>query len=170
MLILLKDAQDISEYSKYLDDRFMRPIFEESKLTMGNTKFSIPQFAVSVDEIAKRVDIQLDYQNPMSFKPEQEVSLKVWVKNVQNLTIRVFELNTTTFYKDKKQEIQSNIDLDGLVAGYEEHHTFSNPPIERVKREFKFPKLPKRGVFAIEFIGGGEIISSSYPKRTMVDH
>ena len=158
LLNLLKDAKDTSEYSPYLTDSFLNPLFAEARITMGGGKVQdyVPKYLSSVESIAKRVDIQLDSSNPKYYLPGQEINLKVWIKNVSALTIKIFELNTTTYYKDNKSEIPANIELDGLVAGYEEQHTYTNAPIERVLREFKFPKLPARGVFAIELIGGGK--------------
>ena len=45
---------------------------------------------------------------------DELVTLQVLVKNVKKLLVKVFEINTTTYYRENKTELSSDINLDGL--------------------------------------------------------
>lgn len=130
----------------------------EAKLTTGIGKSEdYLSLVSSIESFAKTAEINFLPQNKSSFEVDEEISLKLSIKNVPKLTIQVFEINTTFWYKQNKRAVPADINLDGLVANYEEKHDFSAvPPIQRKVHEFRFPNLPKRGVFAFEVIGGGK--------------
>ena len=54
-------------------------------------------------------------------------SIKVWTKNTGTLIARVFEVNTDAFYRRYQREINTDIDLDGLVANEEQVYTSEDP-------------------------------------------
>ncbi len=83
--------------------------------------------------------------------------MDVNVKNVKKLIVKIFEINTTNYYRENKREISSDINLDGLVANYEQEHEYKEAPIRKITRNLKFPFLDnKRGVFVVELIGNGK--------------
>ena len=41
---------------------------------------------------------------------------RLTLKNVPNLVVKVFEINTQNFYRQNLREIDTDINLDGLVA------------------------------------------------------
>lgn len=89
---------------------------------------------------------------------EEEVKLKVELKNVQTLYIKIFEFNTETYYKKTLQEFSPDINLDGLVASNEKVvDTFKDrPSTKKFIETFSFPELSNRvGLFIVEFIGNG---------------
>ena len=55
--------------------------------------------------------------NPAVFGVNDPVSLKVSVKNVNKLIVKIFEINTTNYYKEFKTEIASNINL-GMLSWF----------------------------------------------------
>ena len=70
--------------------------------------------------------------------------------------MKVFEINTRNFYRKNLREVDTDILLDGLVANDEQLHEYKDAPLLRKSRKFKFDKLNKRGVYVIDFIGGGK--------------
>ena len=84
------------------------------------------------------------------------MALDLYVKNVDTLIVKVFEINTQNFYREHLAEIGSDINLDGLVANEEKTYTYQEPPLLRVRRHFEFPVLNHRGVYVIDFIGNGK--------------
>jgi hypothetical protein len=80
----------------------------------------------------------------------------LFVKNVDTLIVKVFEVNTQNFYREQLKEIGPDINLDGLVANEEKTYTYKEPPLLRVRRHFEFPVLNHRGVYVIDFIGNGK--------------
>lgn len=90
------------------------------------------------------------------FKVNEEVELKLVIKNVQTLYIKIFEFNTETYYKKRLAPFNTTLNLDGLVAAEEETKTYDRPALIQFEDTFKFPQLKgKVGLFIIEFIGNG---------------
>ena len=54
------------------------------------------------------------------------------------------------------KEIDTDINLDGLVANAEQTHKSEESPLRRVPKTFAFPQLTKPGVYVIDFIGSGK--------------
>ncbi len=84
------------------------------------------------------------------------MGLDLFVKNVETLIVKVFEINTQNIYRETFKEVGTEINLDGLVANEEKTYTYEQPPLRRVRRHFEFPALNQRGVYVIDFIGNGK--------------
>src|SRR5262249_56467680 len=69
--------------------------------------------------------------------------------------VNVFEINTRNYYREHLREVDTDVNLDGLVANLEQTFKYTDPPLRRVKRHFDFPTLKKAGVYVIDFIGNG---------------
>uniref|UniRef100_A0A6B2KWL3 Uncharacterized protein n=1 Tax=Arcella intermedia TaxID=1963864 RepID=A0A6B2KWL3_9EUKA len=106
--------------------------------------------------ITERVEIEFPASNITHFSAKTPVALEVDLKNIKTLLVKVFEINLANYYKDKQSEVTGDIDLDGLVAQQETVYTYQENPLHRIRRRFEFPSLQKRGIFVIEFIGGGK--------------
>lgn len=106
--------------------------------------------------LADTVEITFAENNPERFKPTDDVSLRVFFKNVPKVTVKVFEINTTAYYMDKRSEISTAMKLDGMIANEETVLAFESAPIVRTVRRVPLPSLAgRRGVFFVELIGGG---------------
>src|SRR6185295_11033960 len=54
-------------------------------------------------------------------------------------------------------EVETSINLDGLVANQETPYNYAEePPLRRVRRTFEFPTLKNPGVYVVDFIGNGK--------------
>jgi len=110
-----------------------------------------------IKELKERVELDFLPTNSKRFHPSELVELELDVKNVPTLIVKVFEINTINYYRDKLSDVPININLDGLVPHEEKLYNYTEPPIRRIRRKFGFPSLNnKRGVFVIDFIGNGK--------------
>ncbi len=184
LLHFLKDAKDSKKFAPYLRESWLRAVFAESKITNGVGKpadwaslLSPSQFQALKD----RVDIEFDPTSPEVYSLDDEATLKVHLKNVPKLIIKVFEINTLNYYRNRKDEVSTDIELDGLVANHVEVHEYKEAPQLRHLREFKIPSIEKRrGLWVVEFIGGGKssravirkgslgILTRSLPKGELI--
>jgi len=80
----------------------------------------------------------------------EPVELDVFVKNVSTLIIKIFEINTMSYYRENLSEINTKINLDGLVPNEEMVFEYKDAPIVRTLRKIAFPNLNKRGAFVID--------------------
>jgi len=71
--------------------------------------------------------LEFDETNKKMFGVDEEVTLEVNLKNIQQLYVRVFEFNTETYYKKNLQKFDTNVNLDGLEARIKEVREYSHP-------------------------------------------
>jgi hypothetical protein len=153
--------EDVStkEFEPYIDDVWLRHLFAETKIENGAgdpeewaSKLPPELFRAFRD----RIDIDFDFANKTDYAADEPVALDLFVKNVPNLLVKVFEVNTRTVYRTRLTEVDTDINLDGLVANSERSVKYDDSPLRRVPRKFEFPELGKPGVYVIDFIGGGK--------------
>ena len=145
-------------YAPYLRDEYVKEVFAETKVVNGigdmEQWYSMLPPA-KYQALKERVDIEFTPTNKTLYRADERVSLKLHVKNVESLIVKVYEINTLNFYRETGRELNTDIDLDGLVPNEEKVHAYEEPPLRRVLRTFDFRDLNRPGVFVIEFIGNG---------------
>jgi hypothetical protein len=160
LLHFLKDAGDSKKFAPYLRDSWLRRVFAEAKIIHGIGKpadWASLLSPAEFQELKDRVDIEFDPTSREVYGLNDDVSLKIHLKNVPKLIVKVFEINTLNYYRNLGNEVSTDIDLDGLVANHVEVHEYKDSPQLRIARDFKIPAIDKRrGLWVIEFIGGGK--------------
>eukprot|EP00923_Selenidium_pygospionis_P020584 GHVN01035533.1.p1 GENE.GHVN01035533.1~~GHVN01035533.1.p1 ORF type:complete len:2468 (+),score=417.48 GHVN01035533.1:775-7404(+) len=156
---------DMKEVKPYTTDDFVMKIFAEAQIVTGRDaggKYTSWLTPSEYSQLKERVTVELDISNKEYYRVDEDVSLLVNTKNASPLIIKVFEINTAGFYANGSKrtstavKIGTDIDLDGLVAGVENTHTYDDPPLIWKRRKFDFPQLKnKRGVWVIEAIASG---------------
>ncbi|NUN47922.1 MAG: hypothetical protein HUU15_03730 [Candidatus Brocadiae bacterium] len=152
-------AADLSEFAPWVHTSFLTRVLVSTKLLLGegNSKELADRLNDPNErqKLENRVDLVFSKTNPGWFRAADEVSLDLEVKNVPTLTVKVFEINALNWFLATGRDVDTSLDLDGLVAGEEQTHAYAEPPIRRVRRTFRFPALSGPGIFISEFIGGG---------------
>lgn len=155
----LVEAQDLKEFSPWVENNYLKERFAEAKITAG--KGDGEQWASWLNPskyqaLIKRVDLEFSPTNPRLFPVDQPVEIKLTTKNVRNLIVKVFEINTRNYYRKNQNEINTNINLDGLVANWQKTFEYTDAPALRTERTFRFDEIDHRGVFIVDFIGNGK--------------
>jgi hypothetical protein len=153
------DKADTKEYEPYINDVWLRHLFAETKMELGAgdpeqwaSKLPPELFRALKD----RIDIDFAFTNKTDFAADEPVALDLHVKNVPSMIVKVFEINTKTVYRTHLKEVDTDINLDGLVANSERVQKYDDSPFRRQDRRFQFPELNKPGVYIIDFIGAGK--------------
>ena len=105
--------------------------------------------------LADRVDIELSPRNPARFDETDAVTLDVFVKNVTELQIKVFRVNVLAYFLARGEEIDTSLDLDGMVASDERALRFDAAPIRRAQITIDLPGCARPGTYVVELIGNG---------------
>jgi len=147
------------DFEPFINDVYLKHLFAETKIV--NSLGEPEQWAslLPPDQFRRlkdRVDLDFDPANQTDFAANDPVRLDVHVKNVSTLIVKVFEINARNFYRIHAREIDTDINLDGLVANDEQSHAYEESPFHRVTRHFEFPKLDRPGIYVIDFIGNGQ--------------
>ena len=155
----LVQAESTKEFDPYINDVYLRQLFAETKIENGLG--DAEQWASLLPpeqfrRLKERIDIDFAYTNKTDFTADEPVKLDLFVKNVPTLLVKVFEVNTQNFYRTNQREVDTDINLDGLVANAEQTKTYTDPPLRRLARHFEFATLTKPGVYVVDFIGAGK--------------
>ncbi len=154
----LLDAANTKDFEPYINDVYLKYLFAEVKIVNG---LGEPEQWASLlspelfQQLRERIDIDFVPTNKTLFDANEPVALNLHVKNVGTLIVKVFEINTKNYYRDALREVDTDINLDGLVANVEQTHSYNDAPLRRVARKFEFPQLTKPGVYIVDFIGNG---------------
>ncbi|MBX3400732.1 MAG: hypothetical protein KF873_18515 [Gemmataceae bacterium] len=152
-------ATSTKEFEPYINDVYLMHLFAETKAEngLGDAEEWAAKLPPELFRAIKdRIDIDFAATNKVDYAVDEAVKLDLFVKNVSSLLVKVFEINTTNVYRSTLREIDTDINLDGLVANSETAHAYSEAPLRRMARTFEFPELKKPGVYVIDFIGGGK--------------
>ncbi len=153
----LVDAKDWSAFAEYLDETYVKELFAETKLLAGTGEpdqwYSLMPPARQ-QALRDRVDLALLPQNPAYYDVGETVKIRVAVKNVQRLTVQVFELDAFHYYQDHAT-LTTAVDLDGLAPGTEKVLEYPLPPLRRHAETIELPQIAGRGVYVVELIGNG---------------
>lgn len=166
------DDSDYDDFSPYVNDTWLRELFAETKIVNGlgdmETWYAwLPP--ARYQALRERVDLEFLPSNATHFQAGEAVGLDVAVKNVDNLIVKVFEINTPNLYRNTLSEVGTDINLDGLVAHSERLYEYDAPPLRRIVRHFDFPKLSTRGVYVVELIGNG-VSSRALVRKGQLHH
>src|SRR5262245_26430790 len=152
-------ADGTKEYESWINDVYLKHLYAETNIEQGKGDSETWASQLPPElfrQLKDRVDIDFAHTNKTSFGAGEAVSLDLSIKNVPTLIVKVFEINMLSFYKTHKREVDTDINLDGLVANAEQTVNYTDPPLRRMERKFEFPQLTKPGVYVVDFIGGGK--------------
>ncbi len=149
----------LAPWIEHVSDTWLKPILAEALITngIGNAERWAPLITpTAFQQLKDRVDIEFPATNAPQFLPGDDIAFDVVVKNTPKLIVKIFELNTLNFFQTQQRQLNTDLNLDGLVANSEQTHAFDGGPFQRTRQKFAFPDLKgKRGAWIIEFIGGG---------------
>ncbi|WP_395736053.1 autotransporter-associated beta strand repeat-containing protein [Prosthecobacter sp.] len=154
------DPNDVlAKWTDYIAEEWLTPVLAEAVITNGIGRAERWASLISPAEfqrLKERVDIEFPATNAPEFKPGDDIQFDVTVKNTPKLIVKIFELNTLNFFQTQQRQLNTDLNLDGLVANSEQTHAFDGGPFVRKRQTFKFPELKaRRGAWIVEFIGGG---------------
>ncbi len=152
-------ADDYKVFLPFVSDTYLKQAFAETKIVSGlgdAEKWYAMLPPATYQQLKERIDLDFAYTNKTELSPDDPVGIDLYVKNVETLIVRVFEINTQNVYRETLKDVGTDINLDGLIANQEKTYTYKEPPLRRVRRHFEFPSIDQRGVYVIDFIGNGK--------------
>ena len=158
------NAGDLGEkmmapYTDYVLESWLRPVLGEALIVGGHgnaERWASLLNPTAFQQLKERVDIEFPATNPPFLQPGEAAQFDVIVKNTPRLIVKIYELNALNLFLTQKRQLNTDLNLDGLVPNSEQTHKFEIGPFKRNRQTFKFPELKgKRGAWIIEFIGTG---------------
>jgi hypothetical protein len=160
LLHFLTGAGDYKSYAPYLTDEYLKALYAEANIVGGvgdPEQWSSLLSPGAYQALKERVDLDFDPTAKEQFADDETVSVDLHVKNAENLIVKIYEINTYNYFLNFGRQINTDLNLDGLVANEELSFDYEEGPFKRTKRNYKFAQLnAKRGVWVVEFIGNGK--------------
>ncbi|QEF96173.1 hypothetical protein Mal15_02000 [Stieleria maiorica] len=154
----LRDAKDTRAYERYLQPDFLRRVFARTKLMAGVANpqpFYDMLSAGERRELRDKIQLSFAPTNPIHYDSRQPTELIVDVKNIDKLVVRVYEMNSLAFHRTNEGRLDTDVELDGLIATHEKTIQYDRPAIERHRETIPIPEASDRGVWIVDLVGKG---------------
>jgi hypothetical protein len=154
----LKDAADSGAFAEYLQPDYLRRVFAETKLLYGigtEERWYRLLTAAGRGVVRDSIELRLAAENPKRFAADAPTDLLVDVKNIDELVIRIYEINTMSYFRDHDRGVDTDIDLDGLIPTHERKLTFNQPAVRRHREKLSLAEIDGRGVWIVDLVGKG---------------
>ncbi|WP_164101567.1 hypothetical protein [Candidatus Laterigemmans baculatus] len=154
----LRDAETPDAFRGLLRPEYLNRVFAETKLLYGvgpADRWYRMLDAQQRQALNERVELSLSETNPRIRDLSTPAVLELDVKHVDELVVRVYEINTHAYYRTHTQPIDTDIDLDGLVATAEKRIPYTLPAVRRHRESIEIPGVEGRGVWIVDLLGGG---------------
>ncbi len=118
----LVEAENYDQFQPYVEENYLKHLFAEVKIVNGLGDAERWASLLPPEQyraLKERIDIDFAETNKTEYGPNEAVGLDVFVKNVETLLVKVFEINTNSYYRQYGREVGPDVDLDGLVANHE---------------------------------------------------
>lgn len=167
----LRSSDNVDAFAKLLNREYLERVQAETKILYGigdaaTWYAKLP--AAEQKSLRERVEMRFAPQNQNHYQATDRVSLMVELKNVPQLIVKIYRINTLNHYRNRLQPISTDIDLDGLVANVEKKLEYSQPAQLRHAETIDLSELDDRGVWVVDLLGGGQRSRAVIQKGNLV--
>ncbi len=154
----LKDAPNTNQFTGLVLEEYLQRVFAETKLIYGVGDEQLWYRILNPadrQQLRDRKELRLTAQNVEQLSVDDPAVLEIDIKNIDELTVRIYEINSQAYYRNHDTPLDTDIDLDGLVATAEQVIKFSQPAIQRHRERINLPEVTGRGVWVVDLVGEG---------------
>ena len=159
----IHDKAKIENFIDCVDNNKLEKLYYISRLLKGEeSASSINDKYITFNQycaLAQKKEITICEYNPTEFKINEDIKIDIEIKNIRNINISIYEINTENYYLEKKSEIDSSIDIEGLISSqnYDIKIEGTENPLKRIRKTIELNQIPKDrpGVYLIELLGNG---------------
>lgn len=156
--LLHQNIERAETYANYLDRRWLDREIATARLLYTDRDVDAATLTLgpaAAAALRERIDLAWSPHNPLRFGTDEPVVLEADVKHVPELVVKVFRIDPVAYFQNKRREVGTDLDLDGLAASHELVLKFSEPPVRRVRRRIELPMCARPGTYVIDLIGNG---------------
>ena len=150
---------NVDDFAPYLKREFLDRVYAQTKILYGLGDSAIwysKLTPIEQKELRERVELRFAPHNPHQFAIDDAVSLQVELKNVDQLLVKIYDINLLNYYRNHTQPLNTDIDLDGLIPNQQRQLKFSQPAQLRHTQQIDFPEFTGRGSWVVDLLGGGQ--------------
>lgn len=154
-----QSEDSIDSYSDYLDANWLKRVLAETKILRGDGDmerwYSLLNNPTRLEQLEKQIELRFLPTQQKFYGANDTVALELETKNVKQLLVKVFAIDSFRYHVEKQKAVDASIELDGVVANFEQTFDYDDAPMRRVKRSFDLPMLKNPGTYVVEFVGNG---------------
>ncbi len=154
-----QSEESVDAYSDYLDANWLKRVLAETKIMGGEGDmerwYSLLNDPTRLEQLEKKVELRFPPTVQKYYGANAPVTLEIETKNVKQLLVKVFAIDSYRYHVEQQKAVDASIELDGVVANYEQTYNYDDAPMRRVKRSFDLPMLKDPGTYVVEFVGNG---------------
>jgi hypothetical protein len=155
----LREAANVSLFENLIEENYLKRQLATAQVLAGlgdNARWSAILTPAGYRDLVERIDLAFQTEDQTWYSPDESVALKLKVKNVKELVVRVFKLNTLNCYRNLGNSLNADIPLEGLIPNHERKIPRSQSPGLQTIESIELPELKGRGMFVVDIIGGGK--------------
>ena len=158
---LLQDKNNINKFYKYFNKKYLNEFYAKTYFYKGTEDPEILNM-LSQEELNYLINETIlklrNKENKDIFKIDEDVEILLEIKNIKNLYLKIYEINTENYYYTLRKEVDEAVPLDGIIPFFEKNFFVSDKPQLLIKKKLKIKYLPKkRGLYIIELIGNKHV-------------
>ncbi len=150
------------DFNKYFKQDYLEKLEYISKMYKGEeVKSDIYSKYLKdseYEEISKKTEISICEHNPKEFKLDEEIKIDFDFKNIKEINLSIYEINTENYYLEKKAPLNSLINVEGIIASKTKDIKIEGGenPLKRIRKTIDLD-IPKNepGVYLVEILGNG---------------
>lgn len=155
---LIKSGANMTEYKIYFENSYYHKFEAETKIKTGLGKpeeFYQILLTSDLENLKNSVEISFTEENLKFHLTNDPAKLTLQVKNVNELEIHVYKINTLDFYRNKNQIIDQNISLEGYIPNITKKISYQQPSFIRHEEVIEMTEITTPGEYIIELYGNG---------------
>lgn len=153
-----KAGDGVDEWTPYLNEKYLKRLFFRVNLCKGELPEGFDEILSEeeVKALTNKKNLEFIDGNKKRFLKGDKVEMRLKLKNIQELKIKIFQINIESALLENQDIDFAKMDLLGLVAREELSYTYNRPPLEVWEESFHFDSMDtiERGVFIVDFITG----------------
>ncbi len=150
---------NVDDFAPYLKREFLDRVYAQTKILYGlgdSATWYAKLTPSEQQELRQRVELRFAPHNAHRFAIDAAVSLQVELKNVDQLLVKIYDINLHNYYRNNTQPLSTDIDLDGLIPNQQRQLKFSQSAQLRHTEKIDFPEFVGRGSWIVDLLGGGQ--------------
>ncbi len=155
----LRTDERMEDFSPYLKREFLETVLAETRILYGLGDEATWYSKLTPGEqkdVRERIELRFAPQNQLSFHAAEAVHLDIELKNVDQLMVKIYEINLINYYRNHDEPLNTAIDLDGLIPNHQRQISYSLPAQRRHAERIELPELAGRGTWVVDLLGGGQ--------------
>src|SRR5262249_54295329 len=116
-LHILVNEESFDAYTSLVRDTWLKPVFAEAKIVNGvgdPEKWASLLTPAAFAALKDRTDVEFSPANKPDHAPGDAVSIDVFVKNAPKVIVKIYEINTLSYFLTQRRQLNTDLNLDGL--------------------------------------------------------